>query len=90
MKKSFIKEAEGRINQSARAFISKPTKKNVNKKNSTGMLEIEGQTKETKSKALCLLIRPSVYEALKNEAYKKNLSINETANRIFELYIKGR
>jgi predicted HicB family RNase H-like nuclease len=90
MKKSFIEEAEGRISQPAKAFISEQRKKGANKKDFIGMAEIERQTKETKSKALHLLVSPSIYEELKKEAKGKELSVNETANRIFDIYIKSR
>jgi hypothetical protein len=90
MKKSFIKEAEGRISQSARAFISEPIKKEANKKEMIIMPEIESQTKETKSKALNLLVTPSIYEALRKEGKEKELSVNETCNRIFDIYIQSR
>jgi hypothetical protein len=90
MKKSFIKEAESRISQPARAFISEPTKKESNKRQLANMPEIESQTKETKSKALCLLVKPSICDALKKEAKEKELSVNETCNRIFEIYIQSR
>jgi predicted HicB family RNase H-like nuclease len=39
---------------------------------------------------LNLLVKPSAYEALKKEAKEKELSVNETANRILEIYIKSR
>jgi rhamnose utilization protein RhaD (predicted bifunctional aldolase and dehydrogenase) len=90
MKKSFIEEAENRISRSAEAFISDLTKKETNKKQTTNIPEIENQIKETKSKALRLLVKPSIYEALKKEAKEKELSVNETANRIFDIYIKSR
>jgi predicted HicB family RNase H-like nuclease len=90
MKKSFIEEAERRISQPARAFLSEPTKKVANNGHLARMPEIERQTKETKSKALNLLVKPSAYEALKKEAKEKELSVNETANRILEIYIKSR
>jgi hypothetical protein len=90
MKKSFMEDAEERISQSARAFISEARKKGVNKREFAGMAEIERQRKETKSKALHLLVKPSIYEELKKEAKGKELSVNETANRIFDIYIKSR
>lgn len=44
--------------------------------------------RETKSRRLQLLVRPSTYKALAKEARKKRKSVNEIANRIFEEYLK--
>ena len=44
--------------------------------------------RETKSRRLQLLIRPSTYKALSKEARKKRKSVNEIANRIFEEYFE--
>jgi predicted HicB family RNase H-like nuclease len=50
-------------------------------------IEIVKQQRETKSKALTLLVKPSTYEALKKEATSKTMSINEVANQLFEQYV---
>ncbi len=44
---------------------------------------------EPKSKRLNLLIRPSVYDALKQNAIVQNVSVNQLINEILQNYIKG-
>ncbi len=46
-------------------------------------------TPEPKSKRLNLLIRPSVYDALKQNAIVQNVSVNQLINEILQNYIKG-
>lgn len=43
---------------------------------------------ESKSKRVQLLMRPSVYEAIKKDAYEKRLSLNGLIHEILELYVK--
>lgn len=46
------------------------------------------QEKESKTKRLNLLIRPSVYEKLKVKAEKEYMSVNELFNVLAEEYIR--
>ncbi len=44
--------------------------------------------KETKSQRLQLLVRPTIKESLKELAGKKNISVNDLSNTIFEEYLE--
>lgn len=67
--------------------VAKTTKRTGNRK--AQFIEIQKKIRETKSKALNLLIKPSTYAALKSEAESKDMSINEIANQLFEQYINS-
>lgn len=44
--------------------------------------------KESKTRRLQLLIRPSVYTALKQLSEERGISFNELVNRVFEEYLE--
>jgi predicted HicB family RNase H-like nuclease len=52
--------------------------------------EIQKESRETKSRAFTLLLKPSIYQSLKAEAQSKGMSFNEIANRLFEQYINRK
>lgn len=44
---------------------------------------------ERKNKRLQLLVRPTMYETLKNISKKQDISVNEIVNQALEQYLKG-
>jgi predicted HicB family RNase H-like nuclease len=83
-----IAAAEGKISKLAKEIKVERTKKQD--KDSLMRIEMAKQQRETKSKALTLLVKPSTYKALKKEASSKTMSVNEVANQLFEQHVASR
>jgi hypothetical protein len=80
--------AGGEITELAKEIKIGRTKKHD--KDNLMRIEIAQQQRETKSKALTLLVKPSTYKALKKEASSKTMSVNEVANQLFEQHVASR
>jgi predicted HicB family RNase H-like nuclease len=91
------KEFKKAIDESHAAFIS--TSKEVkqrgnskfnNEKIKDGIIKmVSPKKKELKSRAIHILVKPSIYEALQTTAKSKKLSLNEVINQLLELSING-
>lgn len=73
--KSFKANMEETKSNAALAFITQPQE-----------VETKEQEKETKSKRVNLLVKPSVYEALTKVAAMKRTSVNDLLNTIAAEY----
>jgi hypothetical protein len=87
-KNDFAQEARNKISHLGVEKIINGTKK-IEEKEATNIpfAEIQRSKKESKSRAMHILVRPSMYNAIVKEAELKELSVNETVNRIFKIWL---
>lgn len=86
MRKSFTDQMKNRQNNPAAQFVTEPEAQPIRQP------EAEQQPRrkppEAKSRRMQILIRPSLYEALKAAADEEYLSVNELINEILTDAIK--
>lgn len=91
MAKSYKKDTTEFFLSSAQDAVElDPVQTEKEKKDPEGVQIPDGYrlVKETKSKRMQLLVRPSTQDALKKAAAREGISVNDLANRIFEEYIE--
>ena len=91
MAKSYKKDTTAFFLSSAQDAVElDPVQTEKEKKDPEGVQIPDGYrlVKETKSKRMQLLVRPSTQDALKKAAAREGISVNDLANRIFEEYIE--